>query len=99
MTEYIVVYWKDVPSSVQAGEGDDAVRLPLSARFQQLIDIVAMRQGLTSSVDYLAHWEKRHGGSRPGPPSEVAAEVAGELEAQFDEIRNQALREIRTDDR
>lgn len=86
-TEHVIVYWKDIPSVVEAGKGDEAVRVPLSGRFQKLIDAVAMQQGITSTDDYLNHWEKRSGGIRAGEPLEVAEEVAGELENQFDRIR------------
>ena len=75
------------PPVVEAGKGDEAVRVPLSGRFQKLIDAVAMQQGITSTDDYLNHWEKRSGGIRAGEPLEVAEEVAGELENQFDRIR------------
>ena len=88
MTEYLIVYWKDIPTAVEAEDDDTTVRLPLSPRFQQLIDTVAMRQGLTSTDDYLAHWEKRPGGRRPGDPQSVVDAVAAELEEQFDEIRS-----------
>lgn len=87
MTEYTIVYWKDIPGTVEAGEGDAVVRVPLSSRFQELIDAVAMQQGLTNSDEYLALWEKRSGGTRPGEPREVVEEVAAELEKQFDQIR------------
>ena len=87
MTEYRIAYWKDIPSTVEAGEGDAVVRIPLGARFQELINVVAMQQGLTNTDDYLAQWEKRSAGTRPGGPREVAEEVAAELEGQFEQIR------------
>ena len=45
MAIYKVVYWKDIPSFVQATEGAERVKLELSERFQLLIDAVAMRLG------------------------------------------------------
>ena len=59
----------------------------IAARFQELIDVVAMQRGLTNTDDYLAQWEKRSAGTRPGGPREVAEEVAAELEGQFEQIR------------
>lgn len=88
MAEYLVVYWKDIPCSVEARQGDTSVRVPLSAKFQHLVDHVAMQQGLTSDNDYLSHWTKQSGETRGGDPHAVAKEVAAELESQFDEIRS-----------
>lgn len=87
MPECVVVYWKDIPGSVEVGQGDGIVRMPLSSRFQRLIDTVAMQQGLTSDDAYLAHWEKRSEGTRTGEPREIAREIVSELEDQFERIR------------
>ena len=95
MTEIIIAYWKDIPASVSAGEGKTVVRVPLSSRFQQLIDTVAMRQGLTSTEEYLALWEKRPGGSRVGAPREVAEAVAAELEITYEQIEKRYMKRKR----
>jgi len=92
MPNYVIVYWRDIPSSVEAGEGDAAVRIPLSPRFQELIDAVAMEQGLTGTDEYLGQWEKRPGGVRPGGPRDVAAAVAAELEKEYFQIRARVSR-------
>ena len=53
MARYRIVHWKDIPSMVEATEGARAVRLPLSQRFQDLIDAAAMREGASDSEAYL----------------------------------------------
>lgn len=91
MATYQVIFWKNIPSLVEAREGDQTARVSLSQRFQDLIDAVAMRQGATESEAYLAGW--RHGpvGDRPGPPASVAEAVATELEASFEELLRSTL--------
>ena len=42
---------------VEASEGDRAVRVPLSQRFQDLIDAAAMREGASDSEAYLEGWD------------------------------------------
>lgn len=92
VANYVVVYWKDIPASVEAGEGNAAVRVALSPRFQELIDAVAMEQGLTGTDEYLGQWEKRPGGARPGEPRDVATAVAAELEKEYFQIRARVSR-------
>ena len=81
-----MIFWKNIPSLVEARGGGQTARVSLSQRFQDLIDAVAMRQGATESGAYLEGW--RHGpvGDRPGAPERVAEAVAAELEASFEEV-------------
>lgn len=86
MATYRVVYWRNIPSLVEAQEGDETVRLPLSQRFQDLIDAVAMRQGATESGAYLEGWQQGPLADRPGSPRKVAETVVSELEASFEQV-------------
>jgi len=81
-----VLFWREIPSLVEAFEGDRAVRSPLSQRFQDLIDSVAMRAGASSAEAYLEGWRQGPEGERPGSPESVAREVATELEAVFEQV-------------
>jgi len=83
MARYRIVHWRDIPSVVEAFEGADAVSLPLSPRFQELIDTVALREGASAADAYLDGWGQSAEFERPGAPREVAAEVAAGLEAEF----------------
>jgi len=83
---YRVIFWKSIPSLVEAQEGDRTARVPLSQRFQDLIDAVAMRQGVTEAEAYLQGWQQGPVSDRPGPPESVAEAVAAELEASFEEV-------------
>jgi hypothetical protein len=91
MATYQILYWHDIPSQVDArGEGATHKEM-LSQRFQELIDIVAMKNNLVNSDDYINGWAKGDKQERAGSAADVAKAVAGELEAQYDAIRKAAL--------
>ena len=91
MATYHVVYWREIPSMVQARDGNHTVRVGLSQRFQELIDAVAMREGLASTDQYLAQWRNGPRTEQPGPPEEVARVVAEGLEAEYEGLRQRLL--------
>ena len=95
MATYQIVYWQDIPSQVDARDGAKSHKEVLSPRFQELIDLVAMKKQLTDSDDYINGWSKGDKTERSGTAAEVATSVAKELEAQFDEIRANALAQCR----
>ena len=86
MARYRVIHWKQIPSLVEAVEGDQIARVPLSQRFQDLIDAVAMREGASESDLYLAGWGQGPDHDRPGTAVAVAEQVAAELEAGFQDL-------------
>jgi len=86
VARYRIVHWKEIPSLVEAFEGDQVVRLPLSQRFQDLIDAVAMREGATETDAYLEGWGQGPELDRSGDPSTVAQAVAAEIEERFAEL-------------
>jgi hypothetical protein len=86
MARYRITHWKGIPSLVEAVDGDRTVRRPLSARFQEFIDTVAMRDGASATEAYLEGWEQGPERDRPGGAEAVAEAVAAELEAGFDDL-------------
>jgi len=86
MARVRIIQWRDLPSLVEAEEGGETVRVPLSQRFQDLIDAVAMRDGATESEAYLAGWAPGPESERPGGAPAVAQAVADELEAGFQDL-------------
>lgn len=92
MATYQIIAWKDVPSMVEARDEAGTVTRPLSDRFQQLIDSVAMQLGLQDQDAYLELWARGEAQERPGSATEVAEAVAAELEARFTEIISRAFR-------
>lgn len=86
-----LVSWQEIPAMVEAREGRERARAELSARFQELIDMVAMRRGLAGTDAYLEAWQRQPLPEREGAPEKLAKEVAEELEARYEEIRSAAL--------
>ena len=86
MASYQIIAWKDVPAMVEARDGSETVTRQLSDRFQQLIDSAAMRLGLQDEDAYLDLWARGDVQERSGSAAEVAAAVAAELEARFQEF-------------
>jgi hypothetical protein len=74
--EVTVIWWRDIPAQVVAGQGRGAVRAVLSDRFQEAIDLAATRAGLIGSDDYLDAWRK------VSTPCEGDLEVAVAAEAE-----------------
>jgi hypothetical protein len=97
MAKYQIVYWQDIPSQVDARDGGETHKEVLSPRFQELIDLVAMKKKLTDSDDYINGWSKGEKTDRSGSATEVARSVAAEIEARYDEIRATALAQCAPD--
>ena len=95
MATYQVMYWQEIPSQVEARADGKVHKVPLSQRFQELIDIIAVKRKLDSSDDYIAQWSKGKKEERAGSAEEVVKAVAAELEAQYDDIRAKAIEQSR----
>jgi cvfA/B/C family virulence factor len=90
MAELTVIRWRDIPAQVMGGRGRDRVRVELSDRFQEAIDLAATRVGLIGTDDYLSEWIRDTRPCGDDLQAEVAAE-AERLEAAFDDERLAAL--------
>ena len=86
VARYRIIQWRDLPSLVEAVDGEQTVRVPLSQRFQDLIDAVAMREGASESEAYLAGWTPGPETERAGGAEAVAQAVAAELEEGFQDL-------------
>jgi hypothetical protein len=73
MADLIVVYWRDIPRQVIVKKGRQNAKRELSVRFEEAIDMAAMRSGAAGTDDYLAEWRK----ADPVP-------VGDDLEAEAD---------------
>ncbi len=92
MATYHVIAWRNIPATVEAGDGAETVTRQLSERFQMLIDSVAMQLGLHGSEAYIEQWERSEAKERSGSAQEVADAVAADLEARFTEFIGTAFR-------
>ena len=77
-----VLWWRDIPSQVQAGQGRTAKRIALAERFQFAIDRAAGRAGLEADDAYLAEWRRVSRPCGDDLEAEAAAEAA-RLEAAY----------------
>jgi len=91
MARYRIVHWRQIPSLVEAEDADGTVRHPLSARFQELIDAVAMREGSAEADAYLDGWGRGPDADRPGTAGAVAEGVAAEIEQTFEALASGRL--------
>jgi hypothetical protein len=84
MARYRILAWRDIPAQVKVFADDGGeLKAPLSDRFQEEIDRVAMDEGLIGSNEYLEQWAWSEDLERPGTPAEVLEAVVAELEASF----------------
>ncbi len=91
MAQLVITYWRDIPSQVTVKAGRKAEKKMLSDRFQEAIDMAAMRSGAADTDDYLAEW-------RRAEPVEVgddllaeATSAAAKIEAEYDNDRIKSL--------
>jgi len=91
VARYRIVRWREIPTLVEAWDAGGTARVPLSQRFQDLIDAVAMREGASESGAYLEAWGGDPETERAGPAQPVAEAVAAELEATFAEYVDRYL--------
>ena len=92
MARVQILRWQEIPSMVEARDDSDTKKIQLSDKFQALIDEAAMRRELAGSDSYLEEWNKSPAEEREGSAVDVVKEVAEQIEAQFVEIRDEALK-------
>lgn len=90
MSELQITSWRELPSLVVVRDGDEVVKTPLPARFQEAIDEAAMRLGETDAAAYLDGWVRSDWDPVEGSPAEAAARIAAELEAHWSDAEVKA---------
>jgi len=91
MTKLTLLCWQEIPSVVEAKGTDGTHKIELSQRFQELIDLIAMKRGLGGTDEYLLHWVKEKQGETEEAAREAAEALAAEIEASYEKIRADAL--------
>ncbi len=91
MPDVTIVYWRDIPAQVIVGKGRRGAKRQLSERFEQAIDMAAMRVGARDTDSYLAEWRKAAPVEMDGAPEEIVEAEAARLEAEYDADRLKAL--------
>jgi Virulence factor len=91
MAQLVVTYWRDIPSQVSVKIGRREEKRMLAERFQEAIDMAAMRGEASGTDEYLADWRR----AEPIPVGDdLAAEAdkaKAEIEAQYDVERLKTL--------
>jgi len=91
MAQLIITYWRDIPSQVTVKAGRKAEKKMLSDRFQEAIDMAAMRSGAAETDDYLNEWRRADPVECGDELEAIATETAAKLEADYDQDRIKAL--------
>ena len=91
MANLIITYWRDIPSAISVKIGRREEKRMLSERFQEAIDMAAMRGGAADSDSYLADWRR----ADPVPAGDDLASEAdkarADIEAAYDKDRLKSL--------
>jgi hypothetical protein len=93
-----ITYWRDIPMLVTARDGDEELSVPLGPAFQELVDRIAMQDGLTDENTYLAEWRIGLPEEAAGAARAAAVARAQELEAELEALRDRYLRGPRRGD-
>ena len=91
MAKVQILYWQDIPSVVEARDANGVHKELLSERFQELIDLIAMKTKLAGTDDYLMQWAKGKRYEVDGSAEEAAKSVRDDFESQYNEIRKREL--------
>ncbi len=86
----VVIYWRDIPAHVAAGDRENGEKVLLDARFQHAIDRAAAVAGKTDTSSYVAEW-RRVTTPLSGDPAAAAATRAAELDASYPPARLERL--------
>lgn len=97
MAKWTVLCWQEIPSVVEAKDDGGSHKVQLSLKFQELIDMIAMRRDLAGSDAYLMEWRKEDVQERDGSAHDVAEAVAAEIEARYETIKEEAMRKTSED--
>ena len=87
MAKVTIVYWQEIPSVVEARDRSGRHKIELSSRFQELIDLIAMKKKLAGTDEYLAQWCKGRPEEHEGDAEAAARNVAEAIELGYEAIR------------
>ncbi len=90
MAKLITVYWRDIPAQVTAKAGRKTAKIQLTDRFQEAIDMAAMRAGKGSTDAYLEDWRREQSDCESDLEA-VVKDAAERLETRFDDALLQQI--------
>ena len=91
MAKVTILYWQEIPSVVEARDRSGRHKIELSQRFQELIDLVAMKKKMAGTDEYLMQWNKGRPEEHDGDAETAVKAVAEDIEARYEAIRKEEL--------
>ncbi|MBL8906196.1 MAG: virulence factor [Rhizobiales bacterium] len=91
MANLIITYWRDIPSQISVKIGRKEEKRMLSERFQEAIDMAAMRDGASETDAYLAEWRRAEPVSVGDDLVAEAEKARNSIETAYDTERLKAL--------
>lgn len=91
MANLIITYWRDIPSQISVKIGRKEEKRMLSERFQEAIDMAAMRDGASETDAYLAEWRRAEPVSVGDDLVAEAEKARNAIETAYDTERLKAL--------
>ena len=91
MANLIITYWRDIPSQISVKIGRKEEKRMLSDRFQEAIDMAAMRDGASETDAYLAEWRRAEPVSVGDDLVAEAEKARNSIETAYDKERLKAL--------
>jgi hypothetical protein len=91
MANLIITYWRDIPSAVSVKAGRKEEKRMLADRFQEAIDMAAMRGGASDTDAYLADWRRADPVTVGEDLATAADQAKSDLETRYDKDRIKAL--------
>ena len=85
MANMQIIYWRDIPTTVQIREGRKRFTANLPERFEKAVDAAAMKDGETDTDAYLAEFVRTDPVEVHGDDLQALADA----KARFDEIAEQ----------
>ena len=87
----VTIWWRDIPTQVNAQEGRTRYQAVLPRRFQRAVDEAAMAAGLTQATDYVSEWRRDSAplsiGLDPGALQAAADTAAARFDAEYSKER------------
>ena len=87
MAQVIVISWRDIPAQVLVKAGRASAKRQLGDRFQEAIDMAAMRAGLRDTDGYLEAWRRGEPQACGDDLDAEAAAWATRLEQDYPDAR------------
>jgi len=91
MANLIITYWRDIPSAVSVKTGRKEEKRMLAERFQEAIDMAAMRGDATDTDSYLADWRRAEPISVGDDLLAEVEKAKSDIEAAYDKERLKTL--------